>query len=654
MKSRIALEIVLGIIIAAAFFWWLYLRPRGPETLPPDSPLIQKSISDNREKLLLIGIDAMDWDVAMELVNQGRMPNLSRLLTKGGRGNLVSEAPYISPALWTTFATGVSRDEHGIDNFVAKVPFQYKEVIMTSRYRKVPALWQMMTWAGRSVGVVNWYATYPAEEVKGVFVAQEVIPGKVDKEAVYPAEWTEKVSSAPLPEYEPYQRELARVGDARMQRAYDLDRAAFSVAFEIMREKHPDLMLVYLRQLDVLCHGFWKYRWPLGLDYHYEVSRDERERYKGVIELHYELVDRLIGGLLSEAEGYTVMVISDHGHGATYSPRNIFPRLNHLMERLGHLDYAGVTCDEIMKSMAALGRLHVPRPRSANIFGLCAGLEEQVKTRLQRGEEMDALDIEAYVNERYELERPENRDELEDYMRKMTLLASRLAPEKQRQDINWGKTEAWNIEDFHKRVQGIYVNLEGREPEGIVPREEYDDFCGRLKKRLKSLRTEKGDRLFKMVKINPAKEVMPVGVDDPPDVLVEVNRKALVHEFAMSSPGDKDPIPLAAVRFSYSDVSGDHTPKGVFIVSGPSCRAAKRVDATVYDICPTILWRLGLPVGADMPGSIMVDAFDGPFAKRGPLYIGSWKNVIRSRVDSPPVPLAPEKKREFRDIGYIQ
>ena len=51
------------------------------------------------------------------LMEEGKMPNLSRLAARGARGPLRSIEPMESPALWTTVATGVSPTTHGISGF---------------------------------------------------------------------------------------------------------------------------------------------------------------------------------------------------------------------------------------------------------------------------------------------------------------------------------------------------------------------------------------------------------------------------------------------------------------------------------------------------------------------------------------------------------
>lgn len=64
---------------------------------------------------------------------------------------------HASPVIWTTVATGVPPEVHGISEFF--VPTEKGEQPVSSSLRRVPALWNMMTAAGRRSAVVGWWAS---------------------------------------------------------------------------------------------------------------------------------------------------------------------------------------------------------------------------------------------------------------------------------------------------------------------------------------------------------------------------------------------------------------------------------------------------------------------------------------------------------------
>ena len=119
-------------------------------------------------KVLLIGLEGADWEILDRLEAKGTIPNLARLRREGASGVLLSEEPMLSPVLWTTIATGRSPGEHGVQGFLTDQAAGPAPV--RSDARKVRAFWDMASEAKRSVGVVGWPASWPAEPVQGFLV----------------------------------------------------------------------------------------------------------------------------------------------------------------------------------------------------------------------------------------------------------------------------------------------------------------------------------------------------------------------------------------------------------------------------------------------------------------------------------------------------
>ena len=67
--------------------------------------------------VLVVGVDGFEWDVALPLLAEGRMPHLAGLMERGAYGLLETSQPTFSPILWTTIATGKQAREHGVDVF---------------------------------------------------------------------------------------------------------------------------------------------------------------------------------------------------------------------------------------------------------------------------------------------------------------------------------------------------------------------------------------------------------------------------------------------------------------------------------------------------------------------------------------------------------
>ncbi len=120
--------------------------------------------------MLLVGIDGATFRIINRLTARNRLPHLQSLARDGVHGPLQSHFPLWSPRIWNSIATGKSPDKHGILGFVRD------RKLYRSTDRKVHALWNIASDAGLTVGVVNWWNSYPPDRVDGVIVSDHVFP----------------------------------------------------------------------------------------------------------------------------------------------------------------------------------------------------------------------------------------------------------------------------------------------------------------------------------------------------------------------------------------------------------------------------------------------------------------------------------------------
>jgi tetratricopeptide (TPR) repeat protein len=125
--------------------------------------------------VILVGLDGADWAIIDPLIAQGRLPAFARLKAAGHAATLVATPPLVSPIIWTTIATGRPPDEHGVLDFMVDLPGGGQAPV-GSIHRKVPALWTLFSAEQREVGVVGWWATWPAETVRGTIVSDQLAP----------------------------------------------------------------------------------------------------------------------------------------------------------------------------------------------------------------------------------------------------------------------------------------------------------------------------------------------------------------------------------------------------------------------------------------------------------------------------------------------
>ena len=114
--------------------------------------------------------------------------------------------------------------------------------------------------------------------------------------------------------------------------------------------------------------------------------------------------------------------------------------------------------------------------------------------------------------------------------------------------------------------------------------------------------------------------------------------------------------PLAVEVPEYLHLSGAHRIDGVLIANGPGVRRGAKIEgATIYDIAPTILHALGLPVGKDLDGHVLRELFVEEIANRADATIESYDAPATAGAPDPGPPAEVDTKvlEHLRSLGYI-
>jgi arylsulfatase A-like enzyme len=322
--------------------------------------------TDLPRPLVVIGVDGLEWKLALDLAAAGRIPEISKLAREGSFVRTSTINPTLSPPIWTSMATGVIPDRHGIEGFVR--PFVRGEndepLLYTNRERRVKAVWNIASESGVRSCIVGYWMTFPVEPIEGVMVAQTGTPpgstpehqrkGSLQPGAsgqVHPPDYEARAfelaaSSQPTAA----EREKELFGDtsawpAAMKRLAEhsrwsiaADTAYQQIALDLVSGSHRcDLVVVYLGLPDVLGHRFW--RWTYPGDFASPPPQAEVETYGEVLRRAYAQVDRFVGEMRRAAgTDATVIVTSDHGMGP-FRPKqtvNIHDDSGELLRTGGH------------------------------------------------------------------------------------------------------------------------------------------------------------------------------------------------------------------------------------------------------------------------------------------------------------------------------
>lgn len=235
-------------------------------------------------KVLLIGWDAADWQIIRPLMDRGLMPHLRRLVAGGASGNLASLQPMLSPMLWTSIATGKRPHKHGIHGFTEPRPEGDGVRAAASTSRTAKAIWNILTQAGLRSHCVNWYASHPAEPVRGVCVSNRFAvippapgaPWPLAPGTVHPPELGKFLAELRLRPEEvdasmllPFVPRAARIDQARDKRllacAVILAEAATihgAITWCLEHQPSWDFAAVLYNAIDQFCHLFMPYHPP--------------------------------------------------------------------------------------------------------------------------------------------------------------------------------------------------------------------------------------------------------------------------------------------------------------------------------------------------------------------------------------------------------
>ena len=160
----------------------------------------------SKRRVMVIGLDGATFDLIRPWIEDGTMPTLQRLVKDGASGVLTTTLPPISSSAWASFSTGKNPGKHGLVDFVHPRPNSYQISIVSPQQRASKAIWNLLTDAGRRVGIVGMPVTYPPEEVNGYMISDFLTPIASD-DYTYPPSLAQELEQAmggfpgPVPEW---------------------------------------------------------------------------------------------------------------------------------------------------------------------------------------------------------------------------------------------------------------------------------------------------------------------------------------------------------------------------------------------------------------------------------------------------------------------
>jgi predicted AlkP superfamily phosphohydrolase/phosphomutase/Tfp pilus assembly protein PilF len=273
-------------------------------------------------RVAIFAIDGADWELISELSADGRIPNIRALALGGTTGTMQTIQPTVSPLVWTSVATGLAPDRHGVLDFMDPATKQPVDAAT----RRVPALWDISEAFGRRAVVVNWWTAWPPRldgavsfDVPGLLMPEALDPEQLRARVAPQVVPTETIGYAQIGRFlnitgKEYEDALAGGGPAdpvnvfreTLAKTWTDHRAAIA----LYQQQEPLVMMLEYDGTDVVNHLFAPYHPP----YREGISETQYRKYWPSVANYYSEVDRLIGEWMKVlTDDTTVVVMSAHG-----------------------------------------------------------------------------------------------------------------------------------------------------------------------------------------------------------------------------------------------------------------------------------------------------------------------------------------------------
>lgn len=126
------------------------------------------------KKLILIGLDGAIFDFIEKLSNEGKLPNISKLIKNGASGRLLPIPPCDTPTNWTALSTGAWTGTHGLTGFnvhLSGEPLDKVHSSCDSRMCMAEHIWDVAERVGKRSIILNWPVSWPPTIKKGIQIA---------------------------------------------------------------------------------------------------------------------------------------------------------------------------------------------------------------------------------------------------------------------------------------------------------------------------------------------------------------------------------------------------------------------------------------------------------------------------------------------------
>ncbi len=524
----------------------------------------------SQTKLIVIGIDGATLDLIDPLIENNKLPHISKLIHSGISAPLNSTVPPMTAIAWPSFFTGVNPGKHGLFDFIQVDRSTQNIHINSYQDVKTRSVWDYCSQNGLRSVVINVPVTFPPKGDDNTTVLSGMLTPP-DKHYCSDTK-LEKVLDKKFGKYKlnydyvKYVRELE--GEAKYTRSlewiWDKDRQICEITKHLLTQLDPDLAITVFMGVDQAAHLVWTFR---------DTKHLLHSEFAKAVEDTYVKIDEHIGELLKESDKRSVILMSDHGWGdLTHAVH-----ANNVLHHLNLLQFKKGLGEEEQYKLNIVDWLEETEGRKST-EKLVSSKKKRIKPKLFKITKkmlkwMGARKWIYYIP----------------FNKKLYSLYVNMSDKSEadiKYEIDWENTSAW-------------LSSPGTQSINFKPDlENVDEMIAKIKDEFMSLKCSTcGKKLIKNV-FTRDELYWGSNRETSPEIII------VPSDYESRVTGSQPQIEKLSDHYEIR--SGWHKMNGIFVASGKNIiRSVKSLKANIYDVTPTILNLFGLPIPNELDGKVL-------------------------------------------------
>ncbi len=490
-------------------------------------------------KLMIVGLDSADQKLIRAWIEDGSLPTFAKLMQTSAWGDSRNPTGMVAGTVWPTFYMGVQPGRTG--RFRGTTQFlsgTYEHGSIDIERYPSPPFWDILAHNGRKCFIVDAPYAFLSEQSGVTQIVDWCTHSPwldgttTSSPSALASHIKQKFGPDPVGKCDftvlDTPRDFANFRDGLIKRI----RQKTNMTLQAIAETECDLFLNVFSECHCAGHQLWATH-----DRNHPKHDPALVNHLGgdSVKQVYQAIDSALAEILAAVDDDTsVLVFCSHGMGPAYTGTNLL--------------------DEILMRIE---RKPTPRRRqqfASKLVVLWRKMPQFVRTKL-------------------------------------TPLQKKLWPKMKSRLVQPNKRDRRFFEIIINDASGgIRLNVEGREPQGIVDMaEEYDELCSMLRNELLAVINPDTNRPLITRVIKTRDLYSGENVDHLPDLMVEWSREGPI------TAARSETIGTVTQKFVFANHrTGDHTEDdGLFFLQGPGVAAGYCGSYSVADLPPTITALLG-------------------------------------------------------------